>query len=308
MRREQITVHRDKELNTETELVKYLVVSACLHVLFVIFILLSAIWGSRQDIIKPGIQVSFVTLPAPVNRGPQNLPIPKPLSPEPPSPEPEPEPAPVPKPEPKPEPIPPAPEPEVKKPEVVKEVKTEPEVKFKKSSDAKKVVAKEEPKKKEQPKEPPKKTKPEPEKTPPKKEEPQKLATSQQTPTKEPSKTSKGAPSGGQNIVEKGEWGTPDWYQNLIGTKIDQNWVTFGVDISNKRNDPVVQFRINKNGTVTGIKIRQSSGSLALDESAMEAVSKSMPFPPLPPDFQGEFLDVEITLNYERSHGESQNN
>lgn len=58
----------------------------------------------------------------------------------------------------------------------------------------------------------------------------------------------------------------------------------------------VVSFQIQRNGTITGIDISQSSGSPAFDFAGLRAVHLSSPLPPLPASFTGDSLGVNLIL------------
>lgn len=90
------------------------------------------------------------------------------------------------------------------------------------------------------------------------------------------------------------------WYLKIIERKVREYWVTRGMDISAQQNDPVVRFRIGKDGTVSSLSIERSSGSAILDESVLKAVMSAQPFPPLPDDYKGKTLGVHFGFSYEQ--------
>lgn len=60
-----------------------------------------------------------------------------------------------------------------------------------------------------------------------------------------------------------------------------------------------VYFKIQKNGTVSLLKVETPSGNIRIDRSAFEAVKNSNPFPPLPEDFVKNELGVHFNFIYE---------
>ncbi|HKI86190.1 MAG TPA: TonB family protein, partial [Thermoanaerobaculia bacterium] len=58
----------------------------------------------------------------------------------------------------------------------------------------------------------------------------------------------------------------------------------------------VVSFQIQRDGSITGIDISQSSGSPAFDFAGLRAVHLSSPLPPLPASFSGDSLGVNLIL------------
>ena len=59
----------------------------------------------------------------------------------------------------------------------------------------------------------------------------------------------------------------------------------------------VLTFNIQKNGQVTGLTVVQSSGLAEVDRESVEAIEKSAPFPPLPPNFPLDSLEITFSFN-----------
>jgi TonB family protein len=59
-----------------------------------------------------------------------------------------------------------------------------------------------------------------------------------------------------------------------------------------------IEFAITKDGTVTGMKMAASSGSMALDLAAWGAILASNSFPPLPSEFTGPSLALRFLFYY----------
>ncbi|MEM8673714.1 MAG: TonB family protein [Cyanobacteria bacterium P01_G01_bin.67] len=59
----------------------------------------------------------------------------------------------------------------------------------------------------------------------------------------------------------------------------------------------VLTFDIQKNGQVTGLRITRSSGLADVDRASLEAIQRSSPFPPLPPGFPLESLEITFSFN-----------
>lgn len=58
--------------------------------------------------------------------------------------------------------------------------------------------------------------------------------------------------------------------------------------------EPVVRFRVERDGTVTDPEIEVSSGLPFVDRAALRAVMSSSPLPPLPPEYAGSSLGVHL--------------
>jgi TonB family protein len=59
-----------------------------------------------------------------------------------------------------------------------------------------------------------------------------------------------------------------------------------------------IQFAIGKNGDVLKLVYAAQSGSRPLDEAAVAGISASNPFPPLPTEFKGERIVVQLNFAY----------
>lgn len=49
------------------------------------------------------------------------------------------------------------------------------------------------------------------------------------------------------------------------------------------QRDAIVRFTVNRNGSVSGVRLARSSGSKAFDQAVIKAVQRAAPFPPIPP-------------------------
>jgi TonB family protein len=59
-----------------------------------------------------------------------------------------------------------------------------------------------------------------------------------------------------------------------------------------------IQFAIGKTGAVLKLVYAEQSGSRPLDEAAVAGISASNPFPPLPTEFKGERIVVQLNFAY----------
>jgi periplasmic protein TonB len=83
-------------------------------------------------------------------------------------------------------------------------------------------------------------------------------------------------------------------YLAAMEGKVKPNW-----NPSFRQDDrtTVLNFKIEKSGQVTGLKIVQSSGATEADQEALAAVQQSIPFAPLPADFPLENLEITFSFN-----------
>ena len=85
----------------------------------------------------------------------------------------------------------------------------------------------------------------------------------------------------------------PDYLQDLV-KRIEQQWQKPPLPGGTRFSKATVFFSILRDGTVEDYKVEVGSGVLSFDRSALDAVIKASPFPPLPPKFQGSRLGVHL--------------
>lgn len=84
-------------------------------------------------------------------------------------------------------------------------------------------------------------------------------------------------------------------YMSKMQREIKANWNPPNIKTT---KHVVLLYKINKDGTVPKSEILKSSGSKKMDASALEALNKSAPFPPLPKKFKGDNIDIQFTFDY----------
>jgi len=77
------------------------------------------------------------------------------------------------------------------------------------------------------------------------------------------------------------------WYLEQLVRKIERNWRPSSNTLS-----ATVYFRIARNGRISDIRVAEESGNFLFDQSARRAVEASAPMPPLPGEYDGDFLGV----------------
>jgi TonB family protein len=91
------------------------------------------------------------------------------------------------------------------------------------------------------------------------------------------------------------------WYVQSVRNRISNNWLLSLIDPSILQARRVyVEFDIQRNGTVTGLHIIQSSGYPEIDRSAERAVLASNPFDALPQTYHGSTVHVIFYFDYHR--------
>jgi TonB family protein len=90
-------------------------------------------------------------------------------------------------------------------------------------------------------------------------------------------------------------------YLTQILAIVKRNWFTVmpeSVRMGSRRGRTVVQFAVNRDGTVAKVVISDYSGSDPLDRAAVAGLSMSNPLPPLPKDFRGGQLRLSFSFDY----------
>jgi TonB family protein len=91
------------------------------------------------------------------------------------------------------------------------------------------------------------------------------------------------------------------WYLQIIVEKISNNWFESLVDPGVSGTFHVtVYFRIHKDGHISGLKVEETSRIRSLDLSAQRAIQTSAPFPPLPKDYEEEYLGIHLIFEHSK--------
>ncbi len=60
----------------------------------------------------------------------------------------------------------------------------------------------------------------------------------------------------------------------------------------------IVYFRVHRDGNITHVAVEQPSGVFLFDQSCQRAVIQAAPFPPLPRDYDNEYVGVHFSFTY----------
>lgn len=88
------------------------------------------------------------------------------------------------------------------------------------------------------------------------------------------------------------------WYGRIIKHRVSDGWFPPYVARMGLTGRTVVTFRIMRNGTVTDIKLSESSGNKTLDQAALNAVISVEHFPVLPVDYVRLSLRIKFSFLY----------
>jgi len=89
--------------------------------------------------------------------------------------------------------------------------------------------------------------------------------------------------------------GSP-YYLTLVFGKIRDGWEN-PVETSATLT-VTVYFKILKDGQVLDAQVEKSSGIDLFDQSALRSILSSVPFPPLPVEYTGEYLGIHLEFEY----------
>ena len=102
-----------------------------------------------------------------------------------------------------------------------------------------------------------------------------------------PNRTATGA---SVDAVQNDLWGG---YLAALNHTVEQNWRQVSVAATSRTR---VQFRVDRQGHVTGLQILEPSGNTLADQAAMQAVQAAAPFAPLPQNATEDTLIVNFTF------------
>lgn len=107
-------------------------------------------------------------------------------------------------------------------------------------------------------------------------------------------------PSRGEDGRTAQNAGGADEYLSLVRRRISE-LKSFPAEALSEgsRGTAVVGFRLGRDGTVSGVRIVQSSHSPLLDAQARATVLRAAPFPPLPDRFSSDALDLRVPISFE---------
>lgn len=89
------------------------------------------------------------------------------------------------------------------------------------------------------------------------------------------------------------------WYLAAIHRKVTERWEGRAL----QGRQPVVTFEIARDGQVSNVAIKDSSGNRYYDITAMRAIAEAAPFPRLPDEFPGSVLRVHMGFTFAQERG-----
>jgi len=89
------------------------------------------------------------------------------------------------------------------------------------------------------------------------------------------------------------------WYIAAIQRKVNERWNQW----AQPGRQPMVEFSIGRNGTITGLAIEKSSGNSYYDQKALRAISEALPFPELPAEYREPSLKIHFEFTFSQDRG-----
>jgi TonB family protein len=89
------------------------------------------------------------------------------------------------------------------------------------------------------------------------------------------------------------------WYLAAIHRKVTERWEGRAL----QGRQPVVTFEIARDGQVSNLAVKESSGNPHYDRTAMRAIAEAAPFPRLPDEFPGSMLRVHMGFTFAQERG-----
>jgi len=91
------------------------------------------------------------------------------------------------------------------------------------------------------------------------------------------------------------------YYLELLRDRISSNWLKS--QLSSGTSDELfttVYFKIYKDGKISVVEIEERCGIHALDMAAVRAVQSAAPFPPLPFEYEEEYLAIHLRFEHKK--------
>jgi outer membrane biosynthesis protein TonB len=115
-----------------------------------------------------------------------------------------------------------------------------------------------------------------------------------------------GLESGAQVLSDTGGWDYGPYIRRVVfDTK--QSWYPI---IPEEVRAPLmkkgivgIRFKIMRDGSVQGMVLEGPSGDIALDKAAWGGITGASPYPPLPPEFKGPYLELRFGFFYNEDPG-----
>lgn len=106
------------------------------------------------------------------------------------------------------------------------------------------------------------------------------------------------APAARQGVVETDQ--AVHAYYEAIWSRIKAEWALPRGILPSRNLEAVADVTVSRSGSVTSLGIERSSGNRYFDQSAIRAIQKASPFPPIPGSIRGSSIDLGIRFHTEQ--------
>src|SRR5712671_3535338 len=93
-----------------------------------------------------------------------------------------------------------------------------------------------------------------------------------------------------------------DPYMKRLRYRIQNHWDALIPPVAlppvNKSGTVTIEFAITRDGAIRGMKLINSSGSVALDQAAWHGITEAVALPTLPLEFKGDYLRLRCNFVY----------
>ncbi len=91
------------------------------------------------------------------------------------------------------------------------------------------------------------------------------------------------------------------YYLKVIHGRISSNWITAQINTGlTGRYYTVILFKIFRNGQISEPQVVDSTGVRTMDLSAVRAIRNSTPFPPIPPEYEDEYMQIRLFFEHSK--------
>jgi len=99
-------------------------------------------------------------------------------------------------------------------------------------------------------------------------------------------------------------------YLERVLSAVRRNWYLLIPEVARppmmKKGKVAIEFAIQANGQIAGMRLAGQSGDISLDRAAWGGITASNPFPPLPSEFHGSYLALRFHFYYNPARGDIQ--
>ena len=89
-------------------------------------------------------------------------------------------------------------------------------------------------------------------------------------------------------------------YYEALWARIKSEWALPRGILPSENLEAIVDVSVSRSGTVSSLRIEKTSGNRYFDQSAIRAIRKASPFPPIPENIRGSNIELGIRFHSEQ--------